>query len=169
MSLSPWRERWVAQEANLFNPAYCGVLIYEFVHAYEGAKKAPPPFALLFCALPIVLHPSTRNRLPKRFTTGMFSWLENNRDVRVGFSDRARNLTPYIREALRYAAARQAIYFDNGGVVSTGPKRASFTQPALDEATTDVRDTIDAVRKIARWFVAAGGTPAILAAWGIRV
>ena len=169
MSLSPWRERRVTEEANHFNPAYCGVLICEFVHAYERAKRAPVPFALLFCALPIALHPATRNRLPSSIATGLFPWLENNRDVRVGFAERARNLTPYVREALRYAAVRQAINFDDGGVVSTGPKRASFRQSALDKATTDVRDTVHAVRKVARWFAAAGGAPTILAAWGIRV
>ncbi len=169
MSLYHWQERWPSEEANHFNPAYCGVLIYEFVRAYERAKRVSPSFALLYCALPISLHPATRDRLPKSTVTGLFPWLENNRDVRVGFADRARNLTPYVREAFRYAAARSAIRFADGGVVTIGPKRASFTQSELDKATTDVRDTVDAIRKVARWFAAAGDTPTILAAWGIRV
>ena len=169
MSLTPWNERWASEEANHFNPAYCGVLIYEFVRAYEHARKAPASFALLFCALPIALHPATRNRLPKSTITGLLPWLEENSDVRVGFADRARNLSPYVREALRYAAARHAIYFGNGGVVTTGSQRASFTPTAQADTTTDVRETVDAVRKIARWFAAAGDTPTILAAWGLRV
>jgi len=129
----------------------------------------PASFALVFCALPIALHPATRGRLPKSTVTRLLPWLEANRDVRVGFGARARNLSPYVREAFRYALARDAICFGDGGVVSTGPKRASFTQPVLDETTTDVRETVDSVRKIARWFAAAGDTPTILAAWGIRV
>ena len=168
MSLNPWRERWASEEANHFNPAYCGALIYEFVRAYERAKRVPSSFALVFCALPIALHPATRNRLPTSTVTGLFPWLENNRDVQVGFADRTRNLTPYVREALRYAAAREAICFDDGGVITAGPKRASFTQTALEETTTDVRETVNAIRKIGRWFAAAGDTPTILAAWGIR-
>ena len=169
MSLNPWRDRWAPEEANHFNPAYCGVLIYEFVRAYETARKLPTSFALVFCALPIALHPATRNRLPKSIVTGLLPWLEENRDVRIGFADRARNLSPYVREALRYASVRHAIRFGHGGVVTTGSKRASFTQSALDDTTTDVRETVDAIRKIARWFAAAGDTPTILAAWGIRV
>ena len=27
MSLNPWSDRWAPEEANHFNPAYCGVLI----------------------------------------------------------------------------------------------------------------------------------------------
>ena len=169
MILRPWAERWVSEEANHFNPAYCGALIFEFVRAYHNAGKAPPPFALVFCALPIALHPATRRRLPRSVATRLFAWLEDNRDVRVGFADRACNLVPHIREAFRYAMARQAIRLDDGGAVVPGPQRASFTQTALDETTTDVRDTVDAIRKVARWFAAAGDTPTILAAWGIRV
>ena len=169
MNLRPWPERWASEEANHFNPAYCGALIFEFVRAYHNARKVPPSFALLFCALPIALHPATRSRLPRTTATRLFPWLEDNRDVRVGFADRARDLAPYVREALRYALARHTLRLQDGGVIAAGPKRASFTPATLDDTTTDVRDTVDAVRKIARWFAAAGDTPTILAAWGIRV
>ena len=169
MSLRPWQERWAREEANHFNPAYCGALIFEFVRAYQGARRVSPSFALLYCALPIALHAATRARLPRTIRTQLFPWLEDNRDVRVGFADRARNLAPYVREAFRYSLARQTIRFDDGGLVLSGPESASFTQAALDETTTDVRDTVVAIRKIARWFAAAGDTPTILAAWGSRV
>ena len=169
MSLKPWGDRWAVAEANHFNPAYCGVLIYEFVRSYKRATDVAPPFALIFCALPIALHPATRDRLPRSIVTRLFPWLEENRDIRIGFTDRARNLTPYVREALCYALARRAIDFDDGGLVMVGSKRASFTPTALDEATAEVRETVDAIRKIARWFAAAGDTSTILAAWGIRI
>ena len=69
MSLNPWGDRWAPEEANHFNPAYCGVLIYEFVRTYEKARKVPASFALVFCALPIALHPATRSRLPRSTTS----------------------------------------------------------------------------------------------------
>ena len=169
MRLYNWQERWVSEEANHFNPAYCGVLIFEFVRAYSNAKRESPSYALLFCALPISLHPTTRKRLPKSTATGMFSWLQNNRDVKVGFADRAHNLTPFVREALQYAASRDVVSFSDGGTVSTGLRRASFSQTDLIETTTEVRDTVIAIRMIARWFAAAGDASTILAAWGIRV
>ena len=165
----PSAKRLASEEANHFNPAFCGALIYEFVRAYERAMKEPVPYALVFCALPIALHPATRNRLPTTIATGMFSWFENNPDVRVGFAERARNLTPFIRQAITYATMRQAICFESGGVVRVGSKRASFPQAALDRTTTEVRETVNAAKKIARWFGAAGDATTILAAWGLRV
>lgn len=169
MSLLPWRDRWAVVEANHFNPAYCGALIYEFVRSYKKASGVTTPFALVFCALPIALHSATRDRLPKSIVTRLYPWLEKNRDIRVGFADRARNLTPYVREALCYALARRAIAFTDDGRVSIGRKQASFTPAALSEATSEVRETVDAIRKVARWFAAAGQTSTILAAWGIRI
>lgn len=169
MNPKPWRTGTPSEEANHLNPAYCGALIYEFVKAYQIAKKAPAPFALLFCALPIALHRDTRNRLPRSIVTRLLPWLEENRDVRVGFADRARSLTPHVREALRYASTNQAVRFCTPGAVATGPKRASFTPTTLRDATPDVRDTVDAIRLVARWFAASGNTATILAAWGIRV
>ena len=168
MSVDPAPNR-TFEEIFLFNPAYCGALAYEFVRAYETAKKKPAPFALIFCALPMVLHPDTRDRLPYSIITKLLTWIENNPDVRVGFSDRAQNLTPYLRDALRYAAMRQVICFASNGNITTGSKRASFTPKVLEETTVDVRETVNAIRKVARWFAASGDTATILAAWGVRV
>ena len=168
MKLEQWGNR-PPEEANHFNPAYCGVLIHEFVRAYETARNDAASFALVFCALPIALHPATRDRLPASIVKGMFPWLEQNPDVRVGFAERARNLTPYVREAISYAAARQAISFGAGGTIKAGAKRATFTPKALDNTTMEVRETVLAVRKIGRWFAASGDTVTILSAWGIRV
>lgn len=168
MSLPVWRER-SPEEAHHFNPAFCGALIYEFVRSFAKAKTATPSFALPFCALPIALHPATRDRLPRSTRTALYPWLEQNPDVLVGYADRVRNLTPYIREAMLYVAARQAIIFNDGGTIAIGKKRASFPGSFLSETTPETRETVEAVRRVARWFAGAGETTTILAAWGIRV
>ena len=168
MSLDPWFDR-APEEANHFNPAYCGALIYEFTRAYQNARKVPVSYALVFCALPIALHPKTRRRLPSSTVTRLLPWIERNQDVRVGFAERARSLSPYVREAFRYAVAHQAIRFANGGCVATGNKRASFTPQVLRDTTPDIQETVHAIRMTARWFAVSGDVPTILAAWGIRV
>ena len=168
MKLPSWQKR-APEEAHHFNPAFCGALIYEFVRSYTKAKSRAPEFALIFCALPIALHPSTRSRLPNSTITELFTWLESNPDVKIGYAERARNLTPYVREAFQYALARQALTFEPDGLVALGDRRASFTDRFLQDATMDMRDTVSATRKVARWFAGAGDTSTILAAWGVRV
>ena len=88
MSMLVWHER-SPEEAHHFNPAYCGALVYEFVRSYTNAKEHPPLFPLVFCAMPIALHPDTRDRLPSRTIPGLYPWIENNPEALVGFADRA--------------------------------------------------------------------------------
>ncbi len=45
--MKSWSSGSASEEAIHFNPAYCGALAYEFVRAYQNAKKAPVPFALV--------------------------------------------------------------------------------------------------------------------------
>lgn len=168
MRLVTWKERAPEEAAN-FNPAYCGALIFEFVKEYEKSKDAWPAFPLPFLALTISLHPGTRDQLPKSTITGLYSWLEDNPDAKVGFAIRAQNLRPYLQEAMRFSIAREALRFDDGGHLAIGGKKASFTPSVLQSSTTEVRDTVTATKKVARWFAAAGATSTILAAWGIRV
>lgn len=99
----------------------------------------------------------------------MFPWLEINPEVHVGFPLRARNLVPYVREALRYAVGRNSVSFAPHGRLVPGPSRSSFTPAALAATTAEVRDIVLAVRKVGRWFARSGDTSTILAAWGVTV
>ena len=168
MRLPAWTNR-AQEEANHFNPAYCGALIYEFVRAYEKEAPTPPNYALIFCALPVAMHAPTRDRLPRTTLTGLFPWLERTPAVRIGFADRARGLAPYLREAIQFALARNALVVNESGCIALGSKRASFTPKVLDYMTSDIRNTVTATRMVGRWFAASGDTSTILAAWGVRV
>lgn len=167
MALPAWNER-VPEESRLFNPAFCGCLLYEFVKAYDKARSHPPSYAIAFCALPISLHSNTRALLPYSTVTSMLGWLEENPTARVGFASRARHLAPYVREALIYSISRQALEIDEQGRLALGPKKSSFTPGFLDGTSTEVRDIVSATRKVGRWFAAAGGTSTIMTAWGVR-
>ncbi|WP_273239764.1 three component ABC system middle component [Hyphomonas atlantica corrig.] len=168
MSLPAWNAR-APEEANHFNPAYCGALIYEFVRAFEKEAPTSPDYALIFCALPVAMHAPTRDSLPRTTLTGLLPWLERTPAARIGFAARARGLAPYLREAIQFALARNALVVDEAGRVALGSKRASFTPKALDDMTTDIRNTVTATRMVGRWFAASGDTSTILAAWGVRV
>ena len=167
MELVPWQER-VPEEAYLFNPAFCGALVYEFIKQYQKAKSRSVPFALPFCALSIALHPKTRRSLPNSTLTSLYAWLEDHGDALVGFGDRAQNLAPLVKEALRFAIEASVIIVDTDGDLATGVKRASFTQTVMDLLTSDARECVQASRLLGRWFAKAGSTSTILSGWGLR-
>lgn len=168
MKLLTWKER-SPEEAAHFNPAFCGALIFEFVKEFEKSSCSGVEFPLPFCALAISMHPKTRGALPKSTITGLYAWLESNPNVKIGFAERIQNLRPYIQEALRYSISRNAVFIGEGGELRVGPKRASFTPSFLNNSTSEIKETVSATKKVARWFSAAGETSSILAAWGVRL
>src|SRR4051812_8891000 len=112
--MSLWESR-PREEANLLNPAFCGLIIAQAVEDYVRAIPAGMPFALAFLVLPIVLHKPTRDALPQRTTKAISSWLEENEEYRATFPERAKTLSPYVREALLYDLMHDRLRLNDKG------------------------------------------------------
>jgi hypothetical protein len=167
MSLSVWDQR-PREEANLFNPAFCAIVLSEFVKEFQKAKGSACPYALLFCALPLSLHQKTRRALPSTTLTSLYSWRERNPEMLVGFAERARSLRPVVQEALRFAIERTALAFaDDGGLV-LGAKPLIVGKKFEEAITEDARECVSTARMLGRWLAKAGTTSTIMAAWGVK-
>lgn len=167
MSLPVWNQR-PREEANLFNPAFCAVVLSEFVKEFQKAKRTACPYALVFCALPLSLHGRTRQALPSTTLTSLYSWRERNPEVLVGFADRARSLRPVVQEALRFAIDRTALAFANDGGLVLGNKPLTVGKKFEESITVDSRECVIAARMLGRWLAKAGTTSTIMAAWGVK-
>ena len=165
--LDPWEKR-PTEEANLFNPAFVGSLIYEFVKTYERSKSEGVPLTYIPLALAISLHRPTRLRLPSRTVTSLYEWVQNNEDVLVGLHNRVTGLLPYVREAIQFSMYKRTLQMGQGHFLQLGDTKAHFPSNYLSEATPDVAEAIKRTQFLARWFVKSGSEPSILACWGVR-
>lgn len=166
-ALTRWEQR-VPEEAYLFNPAFCGLLVVEFTREFQKAKDHDCPFVLPFCALPISLHPKTRALLPNSTLTSMYTWLERNGDSVIGYKERAKSFRPVLQEAIRFAIDRSVLSISDDGNLIAGPTRVASVPKFEEGLTYDARDCVTATKLLARWFAKAGTTSTILSAWGIR-
>lgn len=165
--LAKWSQR-PPEEANLFNPALCGMLISEFVKEYAKAKGEPCPFALPFCALPIALHAKTRAALPGSTVTSLYTWRERNAEVLVGYAPRAKSIRPLAQEAIRFCIERGALAVSADGGLELGASPVTVGKKFENGLTADARDSIVCSRMLGRWFAKAGTTSTILSGWGIK-
>lgn len=166
-ALEAWEQRPV-EEANLFNPAFLGSLIYEFSKAFQNGKHEGTPLTFIPVALAISLHRNTRIRLPSTTVTSLYEWVQNNEDVLIGLDARVKGLLPYIREALVFALHQEAMQFGEGHLLQLGEKKAHFPASFVRETTLEVSDTINKSKFIGRWFLKSGSESSILACWGVR-
>ena len=166
--LKPWQHR-PPEEANLFNPAFVGSLIYEFSkeHKKHKYKAAPLEFIPLFLA--IVLHAPTRHRLPYSTVTSMYEWLQENEDIKIGFSDRSIGILPYAKEALRFGVSKNTLFMGEGHGIDVGNVKAHFPALFVQETSPETKEIIDRTKFLARWFAKSGSEASIIGAWGIRL
>ena len=164
--MQPWSNR-VVEEANLFNPAFCAVVITQTCDDYVKKTRHSMPFALTFLSLPIILHRATRQALPNSTVTSLLPWIQEHREQLVDFSLRVQRLRDITREAVLFAAQHEFLALDSGGGLSMGPKRKTVTDRRTELFTAEARECIERAGFLGRWLAAAGTTPTIFAAWGI--
>jgi len=154
--------------ANLLNPAFCGVILRDFIKAYQEESGEGVPYELLFLLFPIVLHTTSRERLPNSVRTHMHVWLQDVPEVRIGFSNRAKELVPFTKETLSFLLQRKYIEIDDSGKFISLNKRYRI---ALSRLNSDTNNYIQEFKNrsvlVGKWFARSGTSSTIYTMWGI--
>lgn len=164
-------ERWELrppEEAHLFNPAFCGALVCEFVKAFSGKEKIGAPLTLVLVALSISLYSKSRIKLPKTTSASFYQWIQNNEDILIGLAQRARSLRPYVLEAIRFGVSTHALQFVGGQLLGLGEKPANYTAGKIRGETSETKLIVEQTRLLGRWLSKSGEEPFILSAFGMR-
>jgi hypothetical protein len=114
-----WNQRPI-EVANLFNPAFCALLLRQAVAGYQKISGHGMDYAMAFVVLPVVLHKATREALPYASTTKLHMWMQKHHEVRIGFTERMQNMVQITKEALLFALQRNALALDETGVLVVG-------------------------------------------------
>ncbi|MBF0546693.1 MAG: hypothetical protein HQM08_19760 [Candidatus Riflebacteria bacterium] len=149
---------------NLFNPAFCGLVLARGVEGFSKAVNRPMPFSLALLILPLCLHKRTREQIqeaPRAFFTKI---LQEHPEIRVDLARRARGLWPYTMEAFAYLMSRGAIVVDKFGCIALRDKtvRKSIT------GSKDTRDCQTVARSLGRKLALINDRVTIYATLGIR-
>jgi hypothetical protein len=162
-----WHER-STEEASLLNPGFLGLLTWSAAGGFREANEGEGmPFTLAFIIAPITLHKATREALPRSPRTSLAAWLEENAFFRVGFADRARALSPFVRESLLFGAAQGLLALADGGHVVPGPRPRSLNR-YLKDSSDEVRDCMKSAAFAGKWFALAGSASTVMTLWGVR-
>jgi hypothetical protein len=121
---------------NLFNPAFCGLMLFRALHGYEEADARGMPFSLSLLVLPLCLHKSSREVIassPRRY---LLKTTEKNQQVMVGFADRVTQMLPYAFEGFGLLMERSCIAVAEDGRIQTVPDKVRKTVNGTDETVS---------------------------------
>jgi hypothetical protein len=113
------------EERNLFNPAFCAVVLAAAVREYERVSGKPMPYSLTLLVLPMSLHLASREQILKNKRLSVLRVFALRPDLLVDFAERARALVQYATEAFALLASKDCIKVGDDGGISLIPRRVS--------------------------------------------
>lgn len=93
---------------NLFNPAFCGLVLSRALHGYEEEDARGMPFSLTLPVLPLCLHKDSREVIASSPRSYLLKTVEKNQQLMVGFADRVTQMLPYAFEGFGLLMERAA-------------------------------------------------------------
>jgi len=161
--MQEWGKRSI-EVASLFNPAFCSVIIRESVKGFQSEQAEGMSYPLVYLVLPIVLHKATRDQLPVAITTKMHSWINQNKDLKIRFAGRVRDLNSITKEGLLYGLQAELFLIDNQGRFKlTSKKIKPNWKPESEPSVCSKKAGF-----IGRWLAQAGDPKTIFHMWGVK-
>jgi hypothetical protein len=80
---------------NLFNPAFCGLVLFRAMQGYEEENPDGMPFSLTLLVLPLCLQKDSREVISGSSRSYLLKVIEKNPQLLGGFADRASELLPF--------------------------------------------------------------------------
>lgn len=149
---------------NLFNPAFCGLVLFRALHSYEKENARGMPFSLSLLVLPLCLYKNSREIIGDSPRSYLLKTLEKNQQMMVGFADRVTQMLPYTFEGAGLLMERGCITITDDGCIQTAPKMVRKTILGTSETI--------ACQKVAyivgREFARIGDRITIYTTFGIR-
>lgn len=120
------------EERNLFNPAFCAVVLAAAIREYERVSGKPMPYSLTLLVLPMCLHLASREQILENKRLSVLRVFALRPDLLVDFAERARALVQYATEAFALLASKDCIKVGDDGGISLIARRVS-PQPLSTE------------------------------------
>lgn len=149
---------------NLFNPAFCGLVLFRALNGYEDEDVRGMPFSLSLLVLALCLHKGSRDLVANSPRSYLLKTTEQNHQIMVNFADRVGQTLPYTFEGFGLLMERGCITVADSGRIQTMPKKVRKTI----SGTAETIDCQKVARIIGRQFARIADRATIYTTFGIR-
>ncbi len=158
-----WDQRPI-EVRNLFNPAFCGLVLLRAMANFEEEDSRGIPFSLVPLILPICLHKQSREIIVPSTRSYFLKLVANHPQLLIGFGARARDMLPFTFEAL-------GLLHQLGTMQVRADGRMNANLQGVRKSITGSDET-QAIQKVAKYlgreFARIGDRVTIYASMGVR-
>ena len=150
---------------NLFNPAFCGLVLFRALQGYEEEDARGMPFSLSLLVLPLCLHKDSREVIAGSSRSYLLKTMEKNQQVMVGFADRVTKMLPFTFEGFGLLMERGCITVTDDGRIQTVPDKVRKTVSGTVETVSCQR----VARIVGKEFARIADRVTVYTTFGIRL
>jgi hypothetical protein len=149
---------------NLFNPAFCGLVLFRALHGYEEQDTRGMPFSLSLLVLPLCLHKESRDVISSNPRRYLLKTTESNQQVMVGFPGRVTQMLPFALEGFGLLMEMGCIAIADDGRIQTVPDKVRKSVKGTDETVSCQK----VARIVGREFARIADRVTVYTTFGIR-
>lgn len=164
--MTRWHER-SREEQTLLNPAFCSLLLWCAARGYASINLRGLSFEEAFLVLPMVLHRTTGEALPRDTRTSLAVWINNNPLAQGKIATRAKLLVEYTKEGMFFGGTHGLISIDEGKLRANEDLRLTLNR-SLQGASDEVRLCTRKAEFVGKWFGQTGSGSTVFALIGVR-
>jgi hypothetical protein len=161
--MKPWDQR-PFEVRNLFNPAFCGLVLFRALLGYEERDADGMPFSLSLLVLPLCLQKNAREVIAGNSRSYLLKIVEKNPQILVGFADRASYMLPFALEAFGVLMERECFFVSQDGRLKTVPGRVRKSLTGTEESISCQR----VARIVGKEFARIADRVTVYTTFGIR-
>ncbi|MGU5699983.1 three component ABC system middle component [Aeromonas allosaccharophila] len=161
--MKPWDQR-PFEIRNLFNPAFCGLILFRALSCYEEVDARGMPFSLSLLILPLCLHKDSREVIANSPRSYLLKTTEKNQQIIVGFADRVTQMLPYTFEGFGLLMERNCIAITDDGRIHTLPRKVRKTV----DGTAETISCQKVARIVGKEFARIADRATIYTTFGVR-
>ena len=164
--MTHWHER-SREEKALLNPVFCSLLFWNAARGYASFNQDNLSFEESFLILPMVLHRTIREELPRDTRTSLALWINTHPLAPRQIVTRARLLVPFTKEGIFFGGVHGLISIDEGKLHANEDWRLRINY-SLRDASDEVRFCARRAEFVGKWFAHTGSGSTVLALIGVR-
>lgn len=154
------------EEANLFNPAYCAVLVYGALTGYRLVKPGGMSCLLPYLILPMAISKEISVSLPSSVRSSVASWAVEHEGSLVGLPGLAESFIPVVDAAMGLLLERSVVSCGLDGRISTAKVLRGVVQLLSDDVV--MARNYSHSTFLGKWFACVDSDESIFLSLGVR-
>lgn len=149
---------------NLFNPSFCGLVLYRALSGFQEIETKGMPFSMSLLILPLALQKKSREIIQRGNRNFLLKVIADHPELQVDFGQRCTDMLPFTFEALGVLSNIGTLTVQENGRLIVVPDGVKKTITGTNESKVTQRTAVFLGKELAR----IGHSSTIYSTLGIR-